>query len=84
MSTPTVGEYPPQIHIKPALDVQKMENVQTCLNFLEHYDVSINGIAAEGEREINLIQVRTEKDSKQIPMSPQTALLRTSHSPERL
>lgn len=49
-SVPTVGDYPPQIHIKPALDVQKMENVQTCLDFLEHYDVSINGIAAEGEK----------------------------------
>ena len=48
-SVPTVGDYPPQIHIKPALDVQKMENVQTCLDFLEYYDVSINGIAAEGE-----------------------------------
>jgi len=42
-----VGECPPQIHIKPALDVQKMENVQTCLDFLEYYDVSVNGITAE-------------------------------------
>ncbi|XP_078354099.1 uncharacterized protein LOC144638732 isoform X1 [Oculina patagonica] len=42
-----VGEYPPQIHIKPALDVQKMENIQTCLDFLEHYGVSVNGITAD-------------------------------------
>lgn len=42
-----VGEYPPQIHIKPALDVQKMENVQTCLDFLQHHNVSVNNIAAE-------------------------------------
>ena len=51
LSVPTVGDCPPQIHIKPALYVQKMENVQTCLEFLEYYDVSINGIAAEGEKE---------------------------------
>lgn len=48
-----VGEYPPQIHIKPALDVQKMENIQTCLDFLEHYGVSVNGITADGEKDIN-------------------------------
>ena len=48
----TVGEYPPQIHIKPALDVQKMENVQSCLDFLEYYDVSVNGITAEGEKDL--------------------------------
>ena len=52
MNCTTVGEYPPQIHVKPALDVQKMENVQTCLDFLEYYDVSVNGIAAEGEKEL--------------------------------
>ena len=46
----TVGEYPPQIHIKPALDVQKMENVQTCLNFLEYCNVSVNDITAEGKK----------------------------------
>ena len=45
-----VGEYPPQIHIKPALDVQKMENVQTCLDFLQHHNVSVNNIAAEGKK----------------------------------
>ncbi|PFX28886.1 uncharacterized protein LOC111325666 [Stylophora pistillata] len=42
-----VGECPPQLHIKPALDVQKMENIQTCLDFLEHYGVSVNGITAD-------------------------------------
>ena len=46
----TVGEYPPQIHVKPALDVQKMENVQTCLNFLEYCNVSVNDITAEGKK----------------------------------
>lgn len=43
-----VGECPPQIHIKPALDVQKMENIQTCLDFLEHYGISVNGVTADG------------------------------------
>ncbi|XP_074610976.1 uncharacterized protein LOC141865551 isoform X2 [Acropora palmata] len=41
-----VGEYPPQVHIKPALDVQKIENVRTCLDFLQYYDVPVQDIAA--------------------------------------
>jgi len=49
----TAGEYPPQIHIKPALDVQKMENIQICLEFLEHYGVSINGVTADGKKQRN-------------------------------
>ena len=48
MNIITVGECPPQIHIKPALDVQKMENIQTCLDFLEHYGISVNGVTADG------------------------------------
>lgn len=27
-----------------------MENVQTCLNFLEYYNVSVNDITAEGKK----------------------------------
>lgn len=49
MNFVTVGGCPPQLHIKPALDVQKMENIQTCLDFLEHYGVSVNGITADGK-----------------------------------
>ena len=56
MNVITVGECPPQIHIKPALDVQKMENIQTCLDFLEHYGISVNGVTADGE--INIVNVR--------------------------
>ena len=48
MNVITVGECPPQIHIKPALDVQKMENIQTCLDLLEHYGISVNGVTADG------------------------------------
>lgn len=48
MNIITVGEFPPQIHIKPALDVQKMENIQTCLDVLEHYGISVNGVTADG------------------------------------
>ena len=55
----TVGEYPPQIHIKPALDVQKMENVQTCLNFLEYCNVSVNDITAEGKKILTFLSSKT-------------------------
>ena len=51
ISLSLVGEYPPQVHIKPALDVQKMENVQTCLDFLECYDVPVQDIGAVGKKE---------------------------------
>lgn len=46
ISLSLVGEYPPQVHIKPALDVQKIENVRTCLDFLQYYDVPVQDIAA--------------------------------------
>ena len=55
MNCITVGEYPPQIHIKPALGVQKMENIQTCLDFAEHYGVSVNGITADGKKKMILL-----------------------------
>lgn len=50
ISLSLVGEYPPQVHIKPALDVQKIENVRTCLDFLQYYDVPVQDIAAVGKR----------------------------------
>ena len=50
VSLSLVGEYPPQVHIKPALDVQKIENVRTCLDFLQYYDVPVQDIAAVGKR----------------------------------
>lgn len=51
ISLSLVGDYPPQVHIKPALDVQKIENVRTCLDFLQYYDVPVQDIAAVGKRE---------------------------------
>ena len=43
------GESPPQLHIKPCLQVQKIENIQACLEFLvEGGRVSIHSISAEG------------------------------------
>lgn len=45
--------------MKPALDVQKMENVQTCLNFLEYCNVSVNDITAEGKKILAFLSSKT-------------------------
>ena len=31
-----------------------MENIQTCLDFLEYYGVSVNGVTADGKKQMNL------------------------------
>ena len=31
-----------------------MENIQTCLDFLEYYGVSVNGVTADGKKKTNL------------------------------
>ena len=46
---PQVGCPPPQIHAKPALAVQKLENIHICLEYLARNDVAIQGVTAEGK-----------------------------------
>ena len=31
-----------------------MENIQTCLDFLEYYGVSLNGVPADGKKQMSL------------------------------
>ena len=52
-----VGTPPPQVHVKPALDVQKHDNIHVCLQFLARNGVPVHGIPAEGGHSSSFLSI---------------------------